>query len=141
MTMVVGASCSLAQLAATLVFADTGPLPSRIVLYADAAVATGAAPADAPLADIELATPCGTLAGGNLTLHPALATGSMVTVGGTPRAARWVNGDGDLVVAGTVTDLANGGFFRVGGALTAPGETSPAFYAGGLVLLGAVVLD
>ncbi len=128
------------QLIATLALADTGPLNARILLYAESAVATGTAPTEPPLAEIELAKPCGTFAAGALTLHPASAAGSMVLVDGTPRAARWVNGSGTPLVAGTVTDLANGGFFRIGGSPTAPGETSPALYAGGLVLLGAVVL-
>lgn len=136
-----GPGLQAAQLAATLAFADAGPLPSRIVLYTDPAVAAGAAPVDAPLAEIVLATPCGALAGGNLTLHPALATGSLVLASGIARAARWVNGAGDLVVAGTVSDLEHDGFFRIGGAPTPPGDSAPKLTAGGLVLLGAVVLD
>lgn len=140
MTMVVGAAHALAQLAATLVFADTGPLPSRIYLYEHPDMATGAAPYVAPIAEITLAKPCGTLAAGSLTLHTAGA-GGMVLSDGTPHAAQWVNGDGALVAAGTVTDMANGGDFRIGGSPTLPGEDSPTLYAGGLVLLGAVVLD
>ena len=77
---------------------------------------------------------------GVLTLHPAAPGGSMVLVGGTPRAAHWVNGAGVLVAAGTVTDTDHDGDFSVGGAPTAPGDTAPALYAGGLVLLGTVTL-
>ena len=139
--MVIGPEHALAQLAASLVFADAGANPSRIYLYADAAVATGAAPAASPLAEIELAKPCGTIAGGVLTLHPADSAGTLVLVTGIPRAARWVSGDDMLVSAGTVTDMTHTGDFRVGGADTTPGDDSPKFYAGGRVLLGDVVLD
>lgn len=139
--MTVGPEHALAQLAASLVFADAGQQASRILLYDDPAVATGAAPAGAPLAEIALAKPCGTLAAGALTLHPADTSGALVLTTGIPRAARWVSGEGYLVAAGTVTDLDNGGDFLVGGAPTAPGETAPTLIAGGKVLLGTVVLD
>lgn len=139
--MTIGPEHALAQLAASLSFADTGAQPSVIRLYADAAAATGAAPSGPPLAEIALAQPCGTLAGGQLTLHPADPAGAMVTTSGTPRAARWISSAGLLVAAGSVSDPDNGGDFRVSGATTAPGDTSPALYAGGKVLLGAVVLD
>ncbi len=139
--MVVGPELALVQLAASLAFADSGAEPSRVLLYADAGVATGAAPTGSPLAEIALAKPCGTIAAGKLTLHPADPAGTMVLANGTPRAARWVSGEGKLVAAGTVTDMAHLGDFRVGGAPTAPGDDSPALYAGGLVLLGDVVLD
>lgn len=139
--MNVGPELALVQLAASLAFADAGAQPSRIHLYADAGVATGAAPTGSPLAEIALAKPCGTIAAGKLTLHPADPAGTMVLANGTPRAARWVNGNGLLVAAGTVTDMDHAGDFRVGGAATAPGDDAPALYAGGLVLLGDVVLD
>ena len=139
--MTIGPEHALAQLAASLAFADTGAQPSVIRLYADAAVATGAAPTGPPMAEITLAKPCGTLAAGELTLHTADPAGAMVAVSGIPRAARWITGAGLLVAAGSVTDPGNGGDFRVAGGATAPGDTSPTLYAGGKVLLGAVVLD
>ena len=139
--MNVGPELALVQLAVSLAFADSGAEPSRILLYADAGAAAGAAPAGDPLAEIVLAKPCGTIAAGKLTLHPANAAGAMVLANGTPRAAHWVSGEGRLVGAGTVTDMAHEGDFRFGGATTAPGDDSPALYAGGLVLLGDVVLD
>lgn len=139
--MIIGTEHTLAQLAASLAFADAGAQPSRILLYADAGAATGAAPSGAPLAEIILSKPCATLAAGVLTLHPADASGAMVLTTGVSRAARWVSGEGYLVAAGTVTDMDHAGDFRIGGATTAPGEDSPNLYAGGLVLLGAVVLD
>lgn len=138
--MTIGPAHALAQLTATLAFADDGALPSRVLLYADAALATGGTPFDAPLAEVALAKPCGTITDGVLTLHPAAPGGSMVLINGTPRAAHWVNGAGVLVAAGTVTDTDNDGDFRIAGAPTAPGDTSPALYAGGVVLLGDVTL-
>lgn len=139
--MVVGAEHALAQLAASITFADGGATASRIYLYADAGAATGAAPSGGALAEIEMARPCGTLAAGELTLHVATPGGNLVAATGIPRAAQWVNGDGKLVAAGTVTDTDHGGDFQVAGGTTAPGDDSPTLYAGGLVLLGAVVLD
>ena len=141
MTMTIGADHALAQLAASIAFADAGAQPSTIRLYADAAAATGSAPAGTPLAEIPLAKPCGTVASGHLTLHVADPAGAMVLATGQPRAAHWVNDAGLLVAAGTVTDMDHGGDFRVGGASTPPGDDTPTLYAGRLVLLGAVVLD
>ena len=131
---------AMAQLAATLAFADAAPGASVIRLYADANAATGTVPVDAPLASIALAQPCGTITGGTLVLHPADLSGAMVLATGIPRAAHWVRADGVLVAAGTVTDTAGTGDFRVAGAATAQGETSPTLYAGGKVLLGDVAL-
>ena len=141
MTMTIGAEHTAALLAASIAFADTGAQPSRICLYADAGAASGAAPSGAPLAEITLDKPCGTIAAGQLTLRVADPAGAMVLANGQPRAAQWVSGEGKFVAAGTVTDLDHGGDFRVGGAPTAPGDDTPTLYAGGLVLLGAVVLD
>ena len=141
MTMTLGPDHALAQLAASIAFADTGAQPSSIRLYADAGAATGAVPVDGPLAEIALSKPCGSIAAGQLTLHAADPAGAMVLTTGQPRAAQWVSGEGKLVAAGTVTDMDHGGDFRIGGASTPPGDDTPALYAGGLVLLGAVVLD
>ena len=139
--MVIGLDHALAQLAATLAFADVPATACRILLFSEVSAATGSTPAGAPpLASIELAKPCGTIAGGVLSLSPAEPGGALVMQTGVPRAAHWLRGDGVLVAAGTVTDSDNGGDFVVAGAATAPGETSPTLYAGGKVLLGAVAL-
>lgn len=138
--MVIGQDHALYQLAATLEFADIPATACRILLFSDVSAATGSTPAGAPLATISLAKPCGTIAGGVLSLSPAEPGGALVMQTGVPRAAHWLRGDGVLVAAGTVTDSDNGGDFTVAGAATAPGETSPTLYAGGKVLLGAVAL-
>lgn len=119
-----------AQLAATVAFADAGSGPSRIRLY------SGENGTGDLLADVILAKPCGTVAAFTLILHPLDAAGTMVLLSGIPRSGRWVSGAGLLVAAGTVTDLDHDGSFRILGAGTAEGETSPNLYAGGLVRLG-----
>ena len=86
--MTLGPDHTLAQLAASIAFADAGAQPSRIRVYADAAAATGAAPAGAPLAELLLSKPCGTIAAGQLTLHVADPAGAMVLATGQPRAAQ-----------------------------------------------------
>ena len=139
--MMVGPEHALAQITTSLAFADAGTLPASILLYAESAVATGAAPTTSALAEITLAKPCGTLTGGVLTLHVADPDGAMVLQQGIPRAARWMSGDGKLVGAGTVTDSLNAGDFHIAGGATAPGDDAPLLLAGGLVLLGDVVFD
>ena len=138
--MMVGPENTLAQITASLAFADAGALPSSILLYAEAAVATGAAPTTSALAEITLAKPCGTITGGVLTLHPLDTAGTLVMSTGLPRWGEWVSGAGVLVAEGSVTDDANSGDFTVAGGTTPPGETSPLLQAGGLVLLGATAL-
>lgn len=140
MTFSIGADHALAQLAATIAFADQGPASSKICVYTTAQPATGADPGGAAQAEIVLAKPCGTISGGALALHVADPAGSLVAATGLPRWARWVNGAGALVADGTVTDAAGGGDFTVSGAATPPGETSPQLYAGALVQLGSVTL-
>ena len=140
MTWQIGSDHALAQLAATLAFADAGGGPSVICLYTTVQPAAGAAPGGDAQAEITLAQPCGTIAGGVLTLHAADPAGALVTATGLPRWARWKRADGVLVGDGTVTDAANGGDLTVTGAATPPGETSPMLLAGGRALLGAVNL-
>jgi hypothetical protein len=135
MTFIIGPDHASAQLAASIVFADTGALASRIFLY-DGPAGTGDL-----LAEVALSKPCGTLAAGALTLHPAKAGGALVLLTGIPRSGVWLSGEGKLVTLGTVTDVDNGGDFLVSGATTAAGETSPTLYAGGVVLLGSLTFS
>ena len=139
--MVVGAAHALAQLAATVAFADAGVGSSRIMIYDAAVDAAGGAPVGALLAEVVLAKPCGSVGGGKLTLNPAAAGGALALRTGIPRAAQWLAASGALVAAGMVTDAAHSGDFTVAGGVTAPGDDSPTIYAGGVLLLGAVVLD
>lgn len=111
-----------AQLAATLAFANRGAT-SQVKIYLDGDVLQIAVP---------LANPCGNIAGGALMLIAQEAGGALILVSGVPRRAEWLNGEGKLVARGTVSDGAHDGNFHVEGGLTAPGETSPMLYAGGL---------
>lgn len=140
MSFVVGAAHALAQIAATLAFVDGGGGNSTISIYGTAQPLVGEAAGAEPLAVLELATPCGTLSGGGLTLHPVDGLGALAVESGIGRWARWARFDGVLVADGSVSDAANGGDFIITGATTPPGETSPRLVAGGVVLLGAVTL-
>ena len=135
MTFQISAEHAAAQLAASIAFADAGADISKIRLY------SGADGAGTLLAEVALAKPCGTLSSGALTLRPLDAGGALVLASGIPRSGVWLNGTGALVAVGTVTDAEHGGDFRVSGAGTAAGETSPTLYAGGLVLLGALTFS
>lgn len=140
MTFAIGTAHALAQLAASIAFADDAPGASAIDLFSTAQPATGAAPGGDALTTVLLAKPCATLAAGVLTLHPADPAGTLVLNSGIPLWARWRRSDMTLIADGTVTDADNGGDFTVSGGVTPPGETSPQLVAGGLVLLGAVTL-
>lgn len=111
-----------AQLAATLVFANRGAT-GQFKVYLDNDVLQIAVP---------LANPCGVIAGGDLRLIAQEAGGALILVSGIPRRAEWLNGEGKLVVRGTVSDGAHDGNFRIEGGLTPAGETGPMLYAGGL---------
>ena len=127
-----------AQMQATLARADTGAGQACIRVYATARPAQPGNHNDTPLCEIALPKPCGTVTGGALTLAPN--ANGMVLQPGIPRWAEWIAADGTVLMDATVTDAASGGDFIVSGATTAPGETAPAFMAGALLALGAVVL-
>ena len=137
MSFYIGTDLSAAQLAASIARADTGPAASRIQIFDNTQPAGGAAAGVTPQADVVLAKPCGAVVGGVLVLYPADPGGTMVLRTGIPRWARWLSGDTKVMVDGTATDLDHDGDFKLTGGTTAPGETSPTLYAGGLVLLGA----
>ena len=137
----VGPETSLAQLAATIVLADTGAGNARVRLYTSDRPAELGGAADTPQAEIVLAKPCATIVDGVLVLHPLDGDGAMVASTGMPRWGEWVSAGGVVLTDGTVTDMAHGGDIRLAGAETPDGETSPLLYAGGLVLLGATSLS
>ena len=137
----VGPALALAQLQAAITTADAGPGPSKVQLFATSRHATAdGAMGDVPIAEVLLAVPCATIVNGALVLQVADAGGSLVQSAVIPRWGLWVNGEGNLVTEGRVTDDANGGDFQVTGGPTPPGETSPLLQAGGLVVLGATSL-
>ena len=136
MTFELSTDLTLAQLQATIDFADDAAGNSVVKIY----VEYPPEDSDTPLATIVLAKPCGVVAGGSFDLIADDPLGTLVTTGGIPHGARWEKSDGALVARGTVTDAANGGDFTVSGAETPVGETSPHLYAGGLVFLGDVTM-
>ena len=127
-----------AQIQATLARAETGAGAARIRIYATARPAQPGAHGDTPMCEIELPKPCGAIAGGALVIAPGAI--GMVLQPGIPRWAEWLATDGAVLMDASVTDADHGGDFTVAGAATAPGETSPHFMAGALLVLGAVTL-
>lgn len=111
-----------AQLAATLAFASQGAA-GQFKVYLDNDILQIAVP---------LANPCGVIVGDAFGLIAQEAGGALILVSGIPRRAEWLNGEGKLVVRGTVSDSAHDGNFRVEGGKTPDGETGPMLYAGGL---------
>lgn len=129
------ASAELAQLQATMAYADAGPGASRLQVFTNTRPAAGAAAGASPQFEIVLTKPCGTIAGGVWTLTPADAGGSLVMVNGIPRWVRWLTAGGAWVADGDVTDVDHGGAVRIAGGATPPGDLSPMLYAGGLAVL------
>lgn len=137
----IGPETSLAQLAATIVLADTGVGNARVRLYTTDRPDDLGGATDTPQSEIVLAKPCATLVGGVMVLHPLNGDGAMVLLTGLPRWGELVSAAGVIVTDGSVTDLDGDGDFRVAGGETPEGETSPLLYAGGLVLLGETSLS
>lgn len=126
-----------ARLAGTLAFADTGTANSRLCFYDTPQPALGGDPGGTALVQVTLSKPSGVIAGGVLALSQADLTGDLITASGAALWGRWVNGNGDLVGDGTVSDSAPGstGFFKLAGT------TGTTLYAGARVLLGSVALS
>jgi hypothetical protein len=139
----ISAALVLAQLQSTLARLDAGTSGNaRVQLYSTNRPGSIAdAYSDTPQAAVVLARPCGAIVSGVLVLYPLDAAGATVMAAGIPRWGELLAADGTLLVRGDVTDMEHGGFFRVGGAETPEGETSPMFYAGAKVQLGATALS
>ena len=130
-----------AQLVATVAYADAASGASKAIVYSGYPAADPRGiPEGAVLGEVVFKKPCGIVAGETLTLQAANPSGGMVLVGGFPRWVRWERSDGQLVFAGPATDMDHGGFFRFQGGYTPEGETSPLLQAGGVLLLGNLVL-
>lgn len=127
-----------AHLQTTLDRLDTGTGTAGVRVYSTSIPETPGAHSDTPMATVTLPSPAGTISGGMLTLTAGEA--GLVMTAGIPRWAELVAADGTVLHMGDVTDTDHDGFWRVSGATTPEGETSPYFAAGGLLLLGTVVL-
>ena len=134
MTFRVSAALSLAQLQATLTRADAGAGNARLRIYTTARPATLGAHADTPQCEIVLAKPCALVDAAGMQLVQDAP--GMVLSSGLPRWAEFVAADGTVLTDGSATDAAGGGDFRLSGAETPVGETSPMFFAGGLMSIG-----
>lgn len=114
------------RLAASLEYADTGSANSRVHFY-DAS--------DTLLVTMVLSKPCGSIVSNKLVLQQDEAGGDQITTEGDAHHAVWINGDGDTVGTGLVTDEAGDGPFKVSGT------TGTHLYAGAYALLGLTELD
>lgn len=123
-----------AQLEAALARLDAGAGNARMRVFS---TLTPPEASDTPMCELTLPKPCGAVSGAQLTL--AAPDAALVMVAGLPRWAVLVAGDGVALHVGDVTDDAGDGFYKVTGADTPPGETSPYFAAGGLLSMGSVV--
>lgn len=135
MISLVAGALSAAQMAATLARADQGAGSAELRFYATTMPSTAGPHADSPMCVIQLAKPCAEISAAGVLSFIAVGPG-MVTVGGIPRWCEWLAGDGAQLHLGDVTDEANGGFYKVAGAATPVGETSPLFFAGAMMSLG-----
>lgn len=137
----ISSAAQLAQLQGLADRADAGAGNSIVRLYITSRPASIAdSNADSPQAEIMLAKPCGSISGSSFVLHARDAEGSRVAFSGIPRWADWVAADGTVLLRANVSDTANAGGWKVEGAETPEGETSPRLYLGGLVILGTAVL-
>lgn len=129
-----------AQLLGTVAALDAGMFHACVRVYSEARPDQLGGGIE-HMAEITLAKPCGTVtAEGVLVLQALEPEGVLVLTSGIPRWAELVAGDGTVLLDGGVTDLANDGCFRVGGAATPAGDNSPQFYAGMLLQLSATAL-
>lgn len=131
----------MAQLKGLRDRADEGSGNSAVHLYTEARPNNVAdTHGYTPQAIIVLAKPSGIFSGNAFVLQARDAGGTMVAKSGAPRWADWIAADGTILLRANVSDMSNGGGWKVEGAETAEGDTSPRLYSGGLVLLGSAVL-
>ena len=131
----------LVQVQAVLARLDVGAGHARIRIYTTAQPADGkVGNGDTPQCTLTLAKPCGAIVGSALTLYLQDPTGALVMHTGLPRWADLVAADDVVIGRCKATDMDGDGVVRRRGADTPEGETSPLFYAGGRLQLGAVML-
>ena len=142
MTWVISDALALAQLQATLARLAMAPGPATVLIYATAMPADTDPLAIAPDAQvtIPLESPPGAIVAGVLKLAQQSGASPMAVTAGIPRWGLLVAGDGVPLARGDVTDNAHAGAIRITGGTTAPGETAPTLYAGGLVALSETFL-
>ncbi|TXT38835.1 MAG: hypothetical protein FD135_2626 [Comamonadaceae bacterium] len=132
--MIISPAHNIARLAGTLAHADTGIGNSKLYFYATTQPGGGADPGGDPLVVVILGKPCGVISNGVLTLSQADPSGDLITNGGAALWARHVNGNGDWMTDGSVSDSAGTGDFKLSGT------TGTMLYAGGRALIGVCTL-
>ena len=110
--------------AKTLQLADAGAGPSTLQIYD-----TQDAGTRQKLATITLAKPCGQLVGAQIQLTQADPTGDLVQTTGVPTWAEWLDGDGTLLAACTVSAEGGDGDLKI--SSRADGQV----FAGGFITL------
>jgi|SRR5215217_374987 len=126
----IGADLAVAQMAATIAFADAASGPSVVRFY------TTDPPSGSPQVEIPLDKPCATIVGYEAFLNPDPSAVPMVLTDGIPLIAVWSRSDDKLVASGIVSDDLGTAPWKIEGGTTEPGETSPTLQAGGLIILG-----
>lgn len=134
----VGPVLSAAQMVATLARLDDGPGFVRIRIYSTAIPETPGSHSDTPQATFTLPKPCGAVVAGVLVF--AAPPQAMVMSDGLPRWGEVLAADGAFMWQADATDKDHDGFFQLEGAPTPDGETSPMYYAGGMVTLGTTAV-
>lgn len=120
------------RLAASIAYADTGALNSRIRFY-DAS--------DNLLVTMVLAKPCGTIVSNKLALEQNSPTGDQITAQGSAHHAEWINGNGDLVGSGLVTFEGDTDPVTSLYPFKVAGTTGTLLYAGAYAILGTTELE
>ena len=142
MTWAISNALALVQLQATLGRLAAAPGPATVLIYSSPMPGDAEPLAVAPDAQVTIplaATP-GSIVAGVLKLAQQADAQPMCTASGVPRWGLLVAGDGIPLARGDVTDDAHAGAIRITGGTTAPGETAPTLYAGGLVALSETFL-
>ena len=142
MTWAISDALALSQLQATLGRLAAAPGPATVLIYSSPMPAEADPLAVAPDAQVTIplaATP-GSIVAGVLKLAQQADPQPMAAASGVPRWGLLVAGDGVPLARGDVTDSAHTGAIRITGGTTAPGETAPMLYAGGLVALAETYL-
>ena len=123
--MTISTAHRAARNAASIAMADAGAGPSSVKIYTEQGGVL--------LAVCRLAKPCGTInAQGRIVL--AASAADLVAETGSVTWAEWCDSAGAVMAAGTVTDQAGAGDFKLAGT------SGTTVYQGGRVLLDDVIL-
>jgi hypothetical protein len=115
MTVAITTAANNGRLSGLIAFADTGAANARIRYYSTTQPALGGAPGGAAIVEITLTKPCGAVVDNKLVLTQLNAEGDLIALDAAAVWGRMVNGNGDTVLDGDVSDETGDGFFKVGG--------------------------